>query len=562
MPTLQFKGKNIIWNHHLSIPYHTLDEVEKLHFKPEKADGNLIIEGDNLLALKALLPQYAGKVKCIYIDPPYNTGNEGWVYNDNVNSPMLKEWLGKEVGKDDLTRHDKWLCMMVPRLRLLRELLAEKGVIFISCDDNELSSLLSLMNELLDEGNRVGVIIWRNVTDNNPTNIAIEHEYVVCYAKQKDHIDAVWKSKVSAVKEQIVKIGNELNKQFKKQDELQAAYTDWFRETKRYLGQLDRYKYIDKDGVYTGSQSVHNPGKEGYRYNVIHPTTKKPCKQPLMGYRFPEPTMKDLLDKGKILFGEDESKIIELKVYAEEFEDKLPSVIELDGRLGAYDLRELFPENKKTFNNPKPIQLLKTILSYVLNDGDFVLDSFAGSGTTMHAVMDLNKEDGGNRKCIMIQMTEATEAEPKKNICKDITRERVKHAIDKYGYDSGFQYFKVGIPIDAETLLSGNLPTFKQFADYVYYLCTGESLKNKSAVNEKSYFVGEHGNSVIYLVYKQDFDELTRMALNLSMAEKIIAEHPKKKIIVYAPACFLEEDYMKEKNIDYVGIPYNLFRRS
>ncbi len=347
----------------------------------------------------------------------------------------------------------------------------------------------------------------------------------------------------------LVKIGNELNKQFKKQDELQAAYTDWFRETKRYLGQLDRYKYIDKDGVYTGSQSVHNPGKEGYRYNVIHPTTQKPCKQPLMGYRFPEPTMKGLLGKGKILFGEDESKIIELKVYAEEFEDKLPSVIELDGRLGAYDLRELFPENKKTFNNPKPIQLLKTILSYVLNDGDLVLDSFAGSGTTMHAVMDLNKEDGGNRKCIMIQMTEATGAEPNKNICKDITRERVKRAIDKYGYDSGFQYFKVGIPLDAESLLSGNLPTFKQFADYVYYLCTGESMKNKSFVNEKSYFVGEYGNSVIYLVYKQDFDELTRMALNLTLAEKITAEHPKKKIIVYAPACFLEEDYMKEKNI-------------
>ena len=189
----------------------------------------------------------------------------------------------------------------------------------------------------------------------------------------------------------------------------------------------------------------------------------------------------------------------------------------------------------------------------------------------MHAVMDLNKEDGGNRKCIMIQMAEATEAEPKKNICKDITSERVKRAIDKYGYDSGFQYFKVGIPIDAETLLSGNLPTFKQFADYVYYLCTGENLKNKSAprfkhartsLNEKSYFVGEHGNSVIYLVYKQNFDVLTRMALNLTLAEKIIVEHPKKKIIVYAPACFLEEDYMKEKNIDYVGIPYNLFRRT
>ena len=141
MPTLQFKGKNIIWNHHLSVPYHALDDVSKLLYKTEKANGNLIIEGDNLLALKALLPLYAGHIKCIYIDPPYNTGNEKWAYNDNVNSPLLKDWLGKEVAKDDLTRHDKWLCMMTPRLKLLRELLSEDGAIFISIDDNEIHNL-------------------------------------------------------------------------------------------------------------------------------------------------------------------------------------------------------------------------------------------------------------------------------------------------------------------------------------------------------------------------------------------------------------------------------------
>jgi adenine-specific DNA-methyltransferase len=137
MPTLQFKGKNIIWNHHLAVPFHTLDEVPELHYQPEIANGNMIIEGDNLLALKALLPQFAGKIKCIYIDPPYNTGNEGWVYNDKVNSPLINDWIGKQVGIDDLTRHDKWSCMMVPRLKILRELLANEGVIFISIDDNE-----------------------------------------------------------------------------------------------------------------------------------------------------------------------------------------------------------------------------------------------------------------------------------------------------------------------------------------------------------------------------------------------------------------------------------------
>jgi len=225
------------------------------------------------------------------------------------------------------------------------------------------------------------------------------------------------------------------------------------------------------------------------------------------------------------------------------------------------EIKEIFGLDS-SFDSPKPTRLLKKIILLSTDKNSLILDSFAGSGTTMHAVMDLNKEDGGNRKCILIQMTEASDAEPKKNICKDITRERVKRAIAKYDYDSGFQYLKVGIPIDAETLLSGNLPSYKQFAEYVYYLCTGESLKDKKSINEKSFFVGDTGNSVIYLVYKQNFEELTRMALNLTLAEKIIAEHPKRRVVVYAPACFLEEDYMTEKGIDYVGIPYNLFQRS
>lgn len=180
----------------------------------------------------------------------------------------------------------------------------------------------------------------------------------------------------------------------------------------------------------------------------------------------------------------------------------------------------------------------------------------------MHAVMELNKEDGGRRQCIMVQMTEATPKEPEKNICRDITRERVKRAIEKYGYDSGFKYLRVGIPIDAETLLSGDLPTYQQFAEYVYYLCTGESLKEKAVVNEKTYYVGMHGAAVIYLVYRQNYEELTHLALNLDLAEEISARHPQKRLIVYAPACFLEEDYMREKAIEFVGIPYNLFRRA
>jgi adenine-specific DNA-methyltransferase len=269
MPTLQFKGKTFVQNHHLAVKYHQLVPKAALSLTDPTFGGtgaislhdNLIIQGDNLKALKALLPTYAGKIKCIYIDPPYNTGEEGWIYNDNVNTPMLKDWLGKVVDKEDLTRHDKWLCMMMPRLKLLRELLSEEGVIFISCDDNELYNLRNILNEIFNEPNWIGTVIWRNVTDNNPTNIAIEHEYIMCYAKNKEALEPVWKSKVTDAKEQLIKIGKELNRKFKDQEELQSEYTKWFRENKTFLGQLDRYKYIDKGGVYTGSQSVHNPGR-------------------------------------------------------------------------------------------------------------------------------------------------------------------------------------------------------------------------------------------------------------------------------------------------------------
>lgn len=281
-----------------------------------------------------------------------------------------------------------------------------------------------------------------------------------------------------------------------------------------------------------------------------------------MGYRFPEPTMKELLAQDKILFGDDENKIIELKIYAEEYEDKLPSVIELDGRLGAYDLKELFPESKKVFDNPKPVQLMKNVLSFVVSNEELVLDSFSGSGTTMHAVMDLNKEDGGNRKCIMVQMPEATEQEPKKNICKDITRERNRRAIEKYGFKSGFKYLRVGDPIDAETMLAGTLPTYKQFAKYAYYLCTGEYLQDESSIDEKAYFVGMHKKHAVYLIYKKDYDTLARLALNLDIAERIVKEQKGRKVICYAPACFLDEEYLEAKNIEFVGIPYSLFRRN
>ena len=189
MPSLEFKGKQFIYAHHLTVPYRplVLDAAKSLN--PAEPDDNLIIHGDNLHALKALLPRYAGQVKCIYIDPPYNTGNEGWVYNDKVNSPLMKEWLKEQspVDGEDLERHDKWLCMMWPRLQLLKELLADDGVIFVSIDDNEQHHLRMLMDEVFNEANFFAVLTRRamHTVRNSSKDFNLNADYVLAYAKDK-----------------------------------------------------------------------------------------------------------------------------------------------------------------------------------------------------------------------------------------------------------------------------------------------------------------------------------------------------------------------------------------
>ena len=190
MPTLEFKGKQHIYAHHLTVPYRPLLPDEQRSCNPSGTDDNLIIHGDNLHALKALLPRYAGRVKCIYIDPPYNTGNEGWIYNDNVNSPLIKEWLTANgpVDVDDLERHDKWLCMMWPRLHLLKDLLTDDGVIFVSIDDREQHRLRVLMDEIFGEDNFVACISWekRYTRSNNAKMFTSVVDKIIVYRRSSD----------------------------------------------------------------------------------------------------------------------------------------------------------------------------------------------------------------------------------------------------------------------------------------------------------------------------------------------------------------------------------------
>ena len=448
----------------------TLIRPDKEHnAKPENRDSqNVYISGDNLDALQHLVKSYSGRVKVIYIDPPYNTGSDGFVYNDKFNfsaedlSKRLDVSLDRAERILSMTRrgsasHAAWLTFMLPRLSFARDLLTEDGVIFISIDDNEQANLKKLCDEVFGEECFVGDVIWKNVTDNNPTQITTEHEYILCYCKDRGLLTQAWKSKVSDIKDVLITKGKELNSKYSGES-LQIAWKQWFKDNKNQLGPLDRYKYIDEGGVYTGSQSVHNPGKNGYHYDIIHPVTKKVCKEPLMGYRFPEESMKRMIEDGRILFGEDETKLVEIKVYASEYQDKFSSVFEYDGRTAANELRALFPEHKQIFKNPKPTFLIEHIFSFIEMKDSYVVDFFGGSSTTAHTIFNLNSHDNGTRRFILVQWPE--ECKPDSEAAKagyktidQIGMERIKRAADKireehleYKGDLGFRHFTLEEP--------------------------------------------------------------------------------------------------------------------
>ena len=433
--------------------------------KPENANSeNIYISGDNLDALHHLVKSYAGQVKCIYIDPPYNTGTDGFVYNDKFK--FTAEELEKKlsISPDEAEKiiamtsghrasHAAWLTFMMPRLQLARDLLSKDGVIFISIDDNEQAYLKQLCDNVFGEDNFVGSVIWHNATDNNPTNLTIEHEYILCYTYNRELLESEWKSNLSAIKDILVEKGKELTSKFQGAS-LQKEWKKWYRENKKQLGPFGDYKFIDEGGVYTGSRSVHNPGKEGYRYDIIHPITKKPCAQPLMGYRFPETSMQKMIDEGRIIFGDDETKLVEIKLYASEFQDKFSSVYEFDSRAGANELKKLFPEAKQIFKNPKPSDVIMHILSYMNIEKDkYVMDFFGGSSTTADAIMQLNVDADKQMKYILVQLQEkiAEDKEAYKlgyRTIDEIGIERIKRAAKKikeenpeFGGDLGFKHY-------------------------------------------------------------------------------------------------------------------------
>jgi adenine-specific DNA-methyltransferase len=395
------------------------DEVHNQKIE-NKSSENLLVKGDNLEVLKHLTNAYYEKVKMIYIDPPYNTGNDGFVYKDDRKFDIgeLKALAGIDEEKakriieftqSKSNSHSAWLTFMYPRLYVARQLLREDGVIFISIDDNELAQLRILMDEVFGEENFVGNIIVQTATDNNKTQINIEHEYILCYCRQKNSQD-YWSSKnepADLIQKKYVEL-RELH--HNDTAEIQKNLRKWIKENKEDLPRVAHYDNVDERGVFHDAD-IANTKLGGYHYTVIHPTTGKPCKVPEKGFRFPEDTLKSMILKDDIVFGDDETTLIKPKTRLENAKDALRSIIYEDGRASSNYLDGLL--KRGVFNNPKSPSVLKRIFGFITSGDDIILDFFAGSGSTGHAVMQLNAEDGDSRRFILVQIPELIDKKSK-----------------------------------------------------------------------------------------------------------------------------------------------------
>jgi len=418
---LQWEGKRV---YRQKVPKpRLLEPVEKYSFGADRP--NMLIEGDNLQVLASLKPRYAGQVDVIYIDPPYNLGKDDFRYSDKrFHDPDADDSDAVYVTNEDGGRHTKWLNFMAPRLYMLWQLLHdERGVLFVSINDVELFRLGMLLNEIFGEEHWVGTIVWKGTTDNNPTRIAIEHEYILCYAKSKERLSSRWTNPNQEMKTMMLDAFERIKGESSSLTDIKGKFKQFIVDNRSALGDLYRYRRVDKNGPYAARRNMDNPGKPGHKYDVIHPVTKKPCAKPFWGWRFAEPTMKQLIEQDRIIFGKDEKKIPELKVYLRDVDFPFRSVIELDARKGSNNLERLF-DRRDVFKNPKPVELMEILFGYSTRKDSLILDAFAGSGTSGEAIMLLNAKDHGNRRFILIE-----EGEGEDKFCRSLTAKRLKLAI-------------------------------------------------------------------------------------------------------------------------------------
>jgi adenine-specific DNA-methyltransferase len=521
MPTLHWIGKDKVINHHHDVPFKVLDHQYTFTGNSTPVTGtspNKIIHGDNLEALKALLPEYEGKIKCIYIDPPYNTGNENWIYNDNVSDPRLKKWLGQVVGKDseDLTRHDKWLCMMYPRLKLLYKLLSNDGAIFISIDDNEQSNLKLICDEIFGIGNFVANVIWQHSIQakNDVQTVSLQHNYTLIYQKADFKIN-----KVERTSEHNVAYSNPDN---------------------------------DPNGLWRSGDFRSPNLRINLKYNIQTPSGKV-IAPPEKGWRWERNTLMEKILSKEIIFNKEETKIIR-KIYLDKQQGRVPESIWFGNDVETTRdanrlLKELFV-TEIPFNTPKPTKLIEKIISLTTDKDSIILDSFAGSGTTAHAVLNLNKQDGGSRKFILIEMEYYAET---------ITAERVKRVMkgysDKEGTGGSFEYYELGEPlfVGENNEYLNEAVDIQKIRQYIWYSETRSFLVSPQQPTNET-LLGIQHNTAYYFIYHPthltslDFETLT--TINVKVGQYII----------YADNCLLSKDFLFRNNIVFKKIPRDISR--
>lgn len=538
MPTLHWIGKDKVINHHLDVPFRVLEHKYNYRLNDDlktqaEISGNKIIHGDNLSALKALLPEFEGKIKCIYIDPPYNTGNESWVYNDNVNDPKIRKWLNTVVGREgeDLSRHDKWLCMMYPRLKLLHKLLADDGAIFISIDDNEQANLKLIMDEIFGMGNFVTNIIWQKIHSikNDAKHLSVNHDFVLLYSKNIDSFQI-----------KLLQRSEKMDSRYKNPD-------------------------LDTRGPWQSGDLVANEPRKDGNYDVFGPTGKTFNVPPDKHWVYSKENLMKMIEENRIWFGKTGDSFPRKKRFLSEVQQgKTPDTWWTSDEVGhnqeaKREIKGILNIDNQTFSTPKPVRLMERIFQLSSDKNSIILDSFAGSGTTAHAVLNLNKQDGGNRKFILIEMEEYAES---------ITAERVRRVMNGYGDAEGtggsFDFYELGEPLFDE---DGNLNEkvgVEKIRQYIWYTETKTNLNqdlrdlsdepDSKRLNENNFFLGKHNDTAYYFYYKPE--EVT----TLDLESLSIVKEKEEQYVIYADNCLLAKDYMRKHNIIFKKIPRDIRR--
>lgn len=580
MPTLDWIGKDKVINHHMDVPYRVLERQysydESGQHDEDNGSENMIIHGDNLSALKSLLPQYEGRIKCIYIDPPYNTGNENWIYNDNVNDPRIKKWLGEIVGKEgeDLSRHDKWLCMMYPRLRLLQKLLAKDGVIFISIDDNELYSLKMICDEIFGNNCYVSNISWQRTYSmrNDSKGVAAEIEHILVYSKQTGwnpqklertaEMDSKYKNPDNDPKgawRNIVASAPNANTHQGMVYAIQNPVTGKYAYPPQgrcwALGQEFMLKAMNQWCEYElkdlqddeARAAICGISVDNIRKNVLGIVLKTPFntakKEALQKYNGVIP---------EFFFSQKGKGTLSRKAYISKMGGRPVTNFWPFEETGHTDeasrlLKSMF-DGVAVFDTPKPARLIERIIHIVGENNAIFLDSFAGSGTTAHAVLNMNKTDGGNRKFILIEMMDYADS---------ITAERIKRVINGYGKDNkavegtggNFSYYELG-----DTLMNGDELNeevgLNKIREYVYFTETKSRLETFK--EDEPYYLGTHIATAYYFYY--DKENITTLNREFLHTVKTKAEG----YVIYADICTLSDVELEKYHITFKKIPRDI----